>query len=61
MSQMMTDLLSKMHQHASDDITELIASGATVDNEGPAPENTVPLPPTTEPVGVWEEPVICHR
>lgn len=47
--------------YASDDITELIASSVTVDNEGPAPENTAPPPPTTEPVGIWEKPVICHQ
>jgi len=43
------------------DITEIIAGGIEVDNEGPAPENAAPPPPTTGPVGIWEKPLICHR
>ena len=46
---------------AGDEISEIIASGITVDNEGPAPENAVPPPPTTGAVGIWEKPLICHR
>ena len=44
-----------------DEVSEIIASGVEVDNEGPAPENAGPPPPTIGPVGIWEKPLICHR
>ena len=43
------------------EITDMVAGGITVDNEGPAPENAVPPPIPTGPVGRWEKPLICPR
>ncbi len=41
------------------EIRELTADGVLVDDEGPAPENSVPQPLMQTEVGMWEKQLIC--